>query len=335
MVPGSRPTGVYTAGLAQKLVNMQNILPGKKIVVLGSGDIGLIMARRLYLEGAEIVAVLEARKDSGGLSRNIRQCLQDFDIPLYTGCTVSKIIGKHRVEAVEVCEVDEDFKALPETVRRLECDTLILSVGLIPENDVLISAGASVEDKNQNVKTDAYLQTTLEGIFACGNSRCVHDLVDRVSEEGYCAGRNAAAYADGKDLAEAVDTITLDAEKGIPQKNDIFCILCPNGCKIEAVMGTDGKLCVSGNRCPKGVQFAEQEMTVPLRTVTTTVKADDGRLIPARSSEMIPINEMVEYVKSCRKIVLGKNSVDERVVLTKDLTAVTEKERSVIWEIEK
>ncbi len=315
MLPGSRPTGVYTAGLMQKLVNIQNILPGRKIVVLGSGDIGLIMARRLHLEGAEIMAVLEVMKDSGGLSRNIRQCLQDFDIPLYTSCTVSKIIGKNRVEAVEVCDVDDHLRIIPDTAWRIACDTLILSAGLIPENDVLVSAGACVNDKKQTIKTDSFLQTTLEGIFACGNSRCVHDLVDRVSEEGYYAGRNAAAYARGKNLIEVVEKITINAEKGIPQKKDIFCILCPKGCRIETVQGNNRKLCVTGNKCPRGIQFAEQEMTEPMRIVTTTVKDDNGKLIPVRSSGMIPINKMVKYVEGCKEVIFDKNSGNIKIAL--------------------
>lgn len=309
MIPGDRPTGVYTAGLAQNLVNIHNIMPGKRVVILGSGDIGLIMARRFHLEGADVVAVLEVMKDSGGLSRNIRQCLQDFDIPIYTGCTVSRIIGKNRVEAVEVCDVNDDFSFKTGTKRTIACDTLILSVGLIPENEVLIQAGVDIDDKSGKIWTDQFLQTSMNGVFAAGNSRCVHDLVDRVSAEGYIAGQNAAAYAEGGVLKEAVDIININAAKGIPDKEDIFCVLCPNGCEIKAETDPDGSMRVTGNKCPKGLQFAGQELRAAERIVTTTIKCNDGRLIPIRSLTPVPLNSMKEYIRECRNIILDLDHI--------------------------
>lgn len=311
MIPGTRPAGIFTAGLAQRLVNIENVMPGKRVVILGSGDIGLIMARRLCLEGAEVAAVIEIMKDSGGLSRNIRQCLLDFDIPLYTGHTVSKIIGRERVQAVEICEVDDNLSVKKETAQIIDCDTLILSVGLIPENEILSAAGAELCDGTENVKTDSYLQTSLDGVFLCGNSRYVHDLVDRVSAEGYAAGQNAALFIKMQNLIEFQDPVTMNAIKGIPQKTDVFCVLCPNGCRIKVDVNEKGERNISGNGCPKGVNFVEQESKTPSRIVTTTVKGESGRLIPVKSSLPISLDKAASYVKECQNMILSKNDLKE------------------------
>lgn len=196
-IPGTRPAGVYSAGTAQKLINCEGYMVGRRVVILGSGDIGLIMARRLTLEGAKVEAVCELLPYSGGLTRNIVQCLQDFDIPLYLSTTVCEIHGKQRVEAVTVAQVDEKKRPIPGTERKIPCDTLLLSVGLIPENELTMAAGIPMDPVTKGALVDEACQTRVPGIFACGNVLQVHDLVDYVSAEAERAGRGAAAYALG------------------------------------------------------------------------------------------------------------------------------------------
>ena len=203
-IAGTRPAGVYSAGTAQKLVNMKGFMPGKKVVILGSGDIGLIMARRMSLEGAEVKAVCEIMPYSGGLARNIEQCLNDFNIPLLLSHTVVKIHGKKRVEGVTIAKVDEKGKPIKETMQFIECDTLLLSVGLIPENELTKSAGIDINRITNGASVTQSRETSIPGIFACGNVLHVHDLVDYVSEEAEIAGKNAALYIKG-DLQNEVD----------------------------------------------------------------------------------------------------------------------------------
>lgn len=200
-IPGDRPAGVYSAGTAQKLMNCEGYRVGSEAVILGSGDIGLIMARRLSLEGAKVKAVCELLPYSGGLTRNIVQCLEDFDIPLYLSTTVCEIHGKKRVEGVTIAQVDEKRRPIPETRRYIPCDTLLLSVGLIPENELTRAAGIPIDPVTNGALVDEHCQTQAEGIFACGNVLQVHDLVDYVSDEAERAGRGAAAY-----LVEKADT---------------------------------------------------------------------------------------------------------------------------------
>jgi sarcosine oxidase subunit alpha len=191
---GTRPAGIFTAGTAQRFVNMDGYMPGKKIVILGSGDIGLIMARRMTLEGAEVKAVCELMPYSGGLARNIEQCLNDFGIPLMLSHTVVEIHGKDRVTGVTIAKVDERRKPIAETRQYIECDTLLLSCGLIPENELTKGANISLDRITNGACVDQDRQTDTEGIFACGNVLHVHDLVDYVSEEADIAGRAAAEY---------------------------------------------------------------------------------------------------------------------------------------------
>lgn len=197
-IAGTRPAGVYSAGTAQKLVNIKGFMPGRKVVILGSGDIGLIMARRMSLEGAEVKAVCELMPYSGGLARNIEQCLNDFNIPLLLSNTVVKIHGKKRVEGVTIAKVDEKGKPIKETMQFIECDTLLLSVGLIPENELSKSAGLYISRITNGAEVTQSRETSVPGIFACGNVLHVHDLVDYVSEEAEIAGENAALYIKGK-----------------------------------------------------------------------------------------------------------------------------------------
>lgn len=203
-IAGTRPAGVYSAGTAQKLVNMKGFMPGKKVVILGSGDIGLIMARRMSLEGAEVKAVCELMPYSGGLARNIEQCLNDFNIPLLLSHTVVKIHGKKRVEGVTIAKVDEKGKPIKETMQFIECDTLLLSVGLIPENELTKSAGIDINRITNGADVTQSRETSIPGVFACGNVLHVHDLVDYVSEEAEIAGKNAALYINGE-LQNEVD----------------------------------------------------------------------------------------------------------------------------------
>ena len=203
-IAGTRPAGVYSAGTAQKLVNIKGFMPGKKVVILGSGDIGLIMARRMSLEGAEVKAVCELMPYSGGLARNIEQCLNDFNIPLLLSHTVVKIHGKKRVEGVTIAKVDEKGKPIKETMQFIECDTLLLSVGLIPENELTKSAGIDINKITNGADVTQSRETSVSGVFACGNVLHVHDLVDYVSEEAEIAGKNAALYIKGE-LKNEVD----------------------------------------------------------------------------------------------------------------------------------
>ena len=201
-IPGYRPAGIYTAGTAQRLVNMEGFLPGRKCVILGSGDIGLIMARRMTLEGAEVKVVAELMPYSGGLKRNIVQCLDDFGIPLKLSHTVVDIKGKERVEGITLAQVD-GFKPIPGTEEFYECDTLLLSCGLIPENELSQSAGVTINPITNGPAVNESLETNIPGVFAAGNVLHVHDLVDFVSEEAAAAGRNAAAFIqEGKKQVE-------------------------------------------------------------------------------------------------------------------------------------
>lgn len=196
-IPGSRPAGVFTAGLAQRYINIENLKPGSRAVILGSGDIGLIMARRCTLEGISVEGVYELMPYANGLRRNVKNCLDDFGIPLHLSTTVTRVIGHDRVEAVEVSQVDEHLAPIPGTERIVPCDTLLLSVGLIPENELSVGAGVELDPRTRGAVVDQSLQTGVPGIFACGNVLHVHDLADNVTAESERAGAAAAAYALG------------------------------------------------------------------------------------------------------------------------------------------
>ena len=196
-IPGSRPAGVFTAGLAQRYINIENLKPGSRAVILGSGDIGLIMARRCTLEGISVEGVYELMPYANGLRRNVKNCLDDFGIPLHLSTTVTRVIGRDRVEAVEVSQVDDRLAPIPGTERIVPCDTLLLSVGLIPENELSVAAGVELDPRTRGAVVDQSLQTGVPGIFACGNVLHVHDLADNVTTESERAGVAAAAYALG------------------------------------------------------------------------------------------------------------------------------------------
>ena len=205
-IPGSRPAGVFTAGLAQRYINIENLKPGSRAVILGSGDIGLIMARRCTLEGISVEGVYELMPYANGLRRNVKNCLDDFGIPLHLSTTVTRVIGHDRVEAVEVSQVDERLAPIPGTERIVPCDTLLLSVGLIPENELSVAAGVELDPSTRGAVVDQSLQTGVPGIFACGNVLHVHDLADNVTTESERAGVAAAAWALGGAEACAAGT---------------------------------------------------------------------------------------------------------------------------------
>lgn len=219
-IPGERPAGVFTAGTAQRFINMEGYMVGKKVLILGSGDIGLIMARRMTLEGAEVQAVVELMPFSGGLARNIAQCLNDYNIPLYLSHTVVDIKGKERVEGVTIAKVDENRRPIPSTEIEYECDTLLLSVGLIPENDISRKTGIVIDRRTSGLVVNEMMETSIPGIFACGNVVHVHDLVDFVSAEARKAGKAAAKFV--KDEVQNGEYIELKNGFGVtytvPQK---------------------------------------------------------------------------------------------------------------------
>ena len=284
--PGTRPAGVYTAGCAQRYVNIEGYMPGRKVVILGSGDIGLIMARRMTLEGAKVLCVCEIMPYSGGLARNIVQCLNDFDIPLHLSTTVTQIHGKDRVTGVTIAAVDEanGRKPIAGTERYIECDTLLLSCGLIPENELTRGAGIAIDRVTSGASVNQFRETSAAGIYACGNALQVHDLVDYVSEEAETAGRAAAAKILGK---TAPASVTLPVVTGygvrysVPQRIDIaeegetvrLFFRVGNPYKKVRLLATDDKGEVLAKRAKNAVAPGEMEsMEIPMQALADTVK---------------------------------------------------------------
>ena len=273
-IPGTRPSGVFSAGCAQKLINCEGYSVGKKVVILGSGDIGLIMARRMSLEGAKVEAVCEIMPYSSGLTRNIVQCLEDFGIPLYLSTTVAQIHGDKRVEGVTIAQVDENRRVVEETKRYIPCDTLLLSVGLIPENELTTGAGIGLHPITSGACVDEYRMTGTDGIFSCGNVLHVHDLVDYVSDEAELAGRGAALYVKGEYPAgRTVNTVAGNGVRYVlPQKMHtdgkesidlFFRVASPHGrVKITVKCGDD--IVMTANRL----------RAVPAEMEKLTLKAD-------------------------------------------------------------
>ena len=290
-IPGFRPAGIYSAGTAQRLVNIEGRMVGRRVVILGSGDIGLIMARRMTLEGARVHAVAEVMPYSGGLKRNIVQCLEDFDIPLYLSTTVVDVHGRERLEAVTLAQVDGSRRPIPGTERRIPCDTLLLSVGLLPENELSREAGVQMDPVTGGPVVSDDLSTSLPGVFACGNVLHVHDLVDFVSQEAAKAGENAARYIlsgqgetatvrlEGKngvrytvpqqlDPHHMADSVTVRFRVGQPYQKAALCVY------------TDGKLL---RRVPKRIltpgemeQFTLRREELPEGARTVTFQIEEG-----------------------------------------------------------
>lgn len=247
-IHGERPAGIYSAGTAQYFVNILGLMPTKKCVILGSGDIGLIMARRLTLEGAEVEGVYEIKDTPSGLQRNISQCLNDYNIPLHLSTTVTRVFGEKRVNAVEICPVDEKMNPIKGKERIVECDALILSVGLIPENEIAEKLGVSIDPHTKGAYVDQQLMTSVEGLFSCGNALHVNDLVDYVSESGDLAGKSAAEYVKGtkKEIIQ-IQYDDNDFSYIVPQYYDIkkggeirLYFRSKADCKNKTISVTDG-----------------------------------------------------------------------------------------------
>ena len=275
MIPGTRPSGIYTAGSAQRLINRQNAMVGKRVVILGSGDIGMIMARRLTLEGAEVLAVVEIMDFLAGLTRNRVQCLDDFGIPLKLSHTVTRIVGNERVEGVYIASVDENKKPLLDTEEYIECDTLLLSVGLIPENELTKKAEIRMSDVTNGPVVNQYMQTSEESVFACGNVVHVNDLVDNVTVESVTAGKYAARYALGimPETVKSVDAIpggniryicpqVIHVSKENEKVDLYFRVQYPDR-DVKIIVSSDGKVIAKKNA--KVVNPGEME-TIPIDT---------------------------------------------------------------------
>ena len=288
---GDRPAGVYTAGSAQNFMNLMGVLPGREVVIYGSGDIGLIMARRLAWEGAHVKAVVERAKRPKGLRRNVKQCLEDNDIPILLSQSVVRVFGKERVEGVEIVHTDrETKKPIPGTEYRMDCDTLLLSCGLIPEQDLLAEAGGAPIERGS-------CETTLPGVFLCGNASQIHDIVDAVTEEGVYVGACAAAYVTGQPAPAPIEradegaaaAATAAIFDSLPEGTEqITCICCPKGCEMlvsdaskapadltdkERKFHIIGDYYVENNICKRGLNYALEEKTAPQRTLTSIVRA--------------------------------------------------------------
>lgn len=296
-IPGYRPAGIYSAGTAQRLVNMEGYMPGREVVILGSGDIGLIMARRMTLEGAKVKVVAELMPYSGGLKRNIVQCLDDYGIPLKLSHTVVDIKGRERVEGVTLAEVDERGKPIPGTEEFYACDTLLLSVGLIPENEVSRGMGVEINPVTSGPRVNESLETNIEGVFACGNVLHVHDLVDYVSEEAAAAGRNAAVYVRNESGGAKDDT-----ERRIK--------LCPaNGVRYTV----PETICVSRMAEELTVRFRVGSV---YRNCSVSVYFGDERVINRRRQIVAP-GEM-EEVKLTREQLLRYPDLDTITVMIEE-----------------
>lgn len=291
MIPGTRPAGIFTAGTAQRFVNIDGYMPGKRVVILGSGDIGLIMARRFTLEGAKVEAVVEIMPYPAGLVRNIAQCLEDFGIPLYLRSTVTAIHGKDRVEGVTVSQVDDNWHAIPNTDHHIPCDTLLLSVGLIPENELSETADVPLDARTGGAIVDENRETLIPGIFACGNVLHVHDLVDYVSEEAEIAGHAAARYA-----MKATDTKS-DQEKEAKRKEGQL-VVTP-GQNVRYVLpqrlspGTEGELFLRVTQPMEvitlslnGISFAKKRQVRPSEMLKIKLRSEDWDSLKRQEKEL-------------------------------------------------
>ena len=310
-IAGTRPSGVNTAGEAQKLLNLDGLHIGERIVILGSGDIGLIMARRFTLEGKKVLAVIEKMPYPSGLMRNKVQCLDDFSIPLRLSHTVTKILGKNRLEAVLVAKVDENFRPIAGTEEKINCDTLVTSVGLIPEMELGRGLGLVMDSATSSAAVNRYGQTSLPWVFACGNLLYVHDLVDDVTVESEQTGAAAACFALGKPLPDdcSITTPTAQESKAIPP-DSLICTACPIGCVIT-VKKKDAAAAMSyenaeieGSLCDRGIEYAMDELINPLRNYTTTVAigADRSRRLPVRTQSPVPKDKVMQVMAEIKSL---------------------------------
>lgn len=301
-IPGYRPAGIFSAGTAQRLVNMEGYMPGREVVILGSGDIGLIMARRMTLEGARVKVVAELMPYSGGLKRNIVQCLDDFGIPLKLSHTVVDIDGKDRVKGVTLAEVGKDGRPIPGTEEYISCDTLLLSVGLLPENELSRGAGVALSPVTGGPVVNESLETNLPGVFACGNVLHVHDLVDYVSEEAHTAGKNAAKYVQEQARGEALESTEACENTSKPGK------------PVPAPKAPDVPITLKG---ADGVRY-----TVP--SVITVSRMEDTLTVRFRVGNVYKNAAVCTYfddecVSRRKKIVLAPGEMENVILKKKDL----------------
>lgn len=326
-IPGTRCAGIYTAGCAQRLVNIEGLMPGEKIVILGSGDIGLIMARRMTLEGAKVQMVIERLDRPGGLQRNVVQCLDDFDIPLLLSSTILEIYGEKRVEGVKVGSFDSEGNIIPDSIKFIDCDTVLLSVGLIPENEVLETVGVKLDKGTNGPLTDDYMQTGKKGIFACGNSFRVYDLVDDVSDDAKVVGEYAAAYVRG-DLSEMKSFSEKKKGEKTRDKNlyeigddsrRIVCTICPKGCILSVTEKSDGEYDIKGYECKRGLKYAHDEIISPARILTTSVLCFDKngkkREMSVKSNKPIELKKLARAADAVRKLRIEREVLPGQVII--------------------
>lgn len=350
---GSRPAGVYSAGSAQNLINLKGCLPGRKVIIQGSGDIGLIMARRCLFSGADVLGVFARSSKPSGLRRNVRQCLDDFGIPFYGNRLVTRLEGEGRLEAVWISRVEPATKqVIPGSEERWACDTLLLSIGLLPENELAMTAGVDIDTTSGGPNVDIHYQTNVPGIFACGNSLHIHDLADSASAEGERAGRAAARFALGRPLdasqtsrtpralsdAQASDGEALssqtnepaEADGSSPKSTDVFlaaepdliltCVRCPKGCELSLLLAPDGSIKqVAGEGCKLGLDYAAEEITAPQRIVTASLSVE-GTLEPVSVRTRTPVNrELVFAVLEEARALELHTPIEEGAVLKEDI----------------
>lgn len=306
LIPGSRPAGVFTAGAAQLMMNMKNYLPGKSAVILGSGDIGLIMARRMTLEGINVKMILG--QEATGLARNIVQCVEDYEIPMRYGWTVVSTHGYERLKGVSIAPFGEDGK--PDLFRKeyIHCDTLLVAAGLIPELEVCRKTG--IVSGFQGADPGRYEPGKDDGLFICGNASKVHDLADHVTEEGILVGAKAAAYLGVGDFDPASDGGTQCEPTG--KQGNMVCTVCPKSCIMKVQRQP---FSVSGNRCERGEAFAKQELESPKRVLTTVVKAGDS-IVSVRTDRAIDKADIFKVMKAVKKIKVEGDAAPGQIVAT-------------------
>ncbi len=307
-IPGSRPAGVFTAGAVQYMMNRQNMMPGRSAVILGLGDVGLIMARRLTLEGVKVKMIVGEK--AGGLLRNYIQCVRDFDIPLKLGYTVASTHGNNRLKGVRIAPFNEDGSVDYEHTEYVPCDTLVVAAGLIPETELWRDVYSDLNEC-AGVPVDENMATPVPGIFACGNIVRVYDTADQVSRVGRLAGASAAAWLQTHARPLACGLPHVDAGRKLTEQDlalgDACCVctMCPIGCVLN-IEKTDNGIKVSGNSCPQGFKFAAQEMSSPHRMVTTTVRlrGSDCPLLPVRTRCTVSADVRDELMRACRHVTV-------------------------------
>ena len=337
-IPGSRPSGIFTAGLVQEALNKDDLKVGTEAVILGSGDIGLIMARRLHLNGINVKAILEIKPMYSGLRRNIVQCAHDFDIPLYLNTTITNIVGENRLEKIVISKVDNNGEVIPNTEETIKCDTLITAIGLTSNIKLPLKCNLDLSDKDR-VLVDKNLQSSIDGIFVCGNLLRVHSLVDFASEEGEKAGENIAKYLMNKDLGYSRELFEPEEVKESENKCDnkseqdkysLVCINCPKGCIIKEKLLEDCSVIPIGYACEKGKEFYINEKTDKRRILTAAVKINSKQeMLPVKTDKPVKIEDMFNIIEKLKKIkVSSKVKMNQQIayIPTYDVNIISCKE---------